>query len=240
MRKFLATHKRTGQQVTMVKFQALPERVQEQVHEDFIQNTDMSPNLYEHEKSLKEFGRLLDVQFDYSFDACGTYYKSVKIDSYYETCNRFMYNQAEELTGYRLATWIINNYYSYLTAPKMLWRRDYISVGKNTRKISHIKRTYSGCHLTGYFTDDILTETVRDYIKGCETTYKHWNFIDVMEECLERWIAVCQNEYEYQYSTDFLIDTFDCWSTLFDEDGNRYDEIDQIEYDMEVIEYVEA
>jgi hypothetical protein len=226
MKKFLATNATSPKPLILVKFQDLPESIQESIHEDFIRNVDSSPDLSEEKKSLKEFARLMDVEFDYSFDQCGIYSKNVELDSYYADNEYLRHGQAEELTGSRLATWIINNYYDYVTAPKRYWK------GK-TGRVSNLKRTFGGCHMTGYYIDDILTETVEDYLKNCEGKYKHWNYLDVMEYALENWIRVCQKEYEYHYSVDFMIDCFDCWNTLFDENGERYDEIDLLGYELE-------
>lgn len=222
--KYLATHKHIVKTLELMTFDELTQEVQDEVLLEFNREYG-EPELYEHRKALEEFARLMDVSFDYSFDECGTYYKNVKTTAQF--VDVFHHGQDEELTGVRLATFIHNNYYKYLTEPKKYWTKS----GKV--RASRITRAFDGCHLTGLYVDDLLTNTVKDFLDHAGTKYSHWNYLDVMDEVLCVWIRACQKEYEYHYSRDFAVDTFDCWNTLFSEDGQYFSELDQTAYDLE-------
>lgn len=226
---FRATLRKEVQEkaVILFKFQELPENVREKVREEFISTVSNDYDFHEECKALNTLGELLDVTFDVSFDESRTYYKKVK----YTKEN--YYSQEEELSGLRLRTWVINNYYKYLVTPK----RYHIRNNWNKKRFSKIKQERDGCHITGLYLDDCLTKPIFDFLDNPRPKL-HYNYLDLCDDILDAFVKQCQNEYEYRYSDDFIIDTADCWNLLFGADGTFYYEIDQIQFDLERIETV--
>lgn len=212
-----------NQKIKLYDFTELTEDIQTEVHQEFIRQYGNDYDFTEERKSLEEFGRLMDITFDYEFDY--DYVSRARVKSNIESTNH------ENLYGVRLIAYIYNNYGKYFTEYKRYYKG-------NKKRISRITKEFDGCHLTGYYTDDTLTKTLEKYLKKPTAhQLRHYNYLDVMSDCLDAWIVDCRNEYKYRYSLDYMTDCLACWNVLFTEEGKWLFEIDQLQYDLEEIRF---
>lgn len=113
-----------------------------------------------------------------------------------------------EITGLRLRTYILNNFYAALYC-----RRKY---GKRKSKIAYKKTC---CPFTGYIGDDDFLQPIRDFIsRPCE----HTNFDNLMDECVEAVIASGCKDYDYCCTEEYLSEHFEANDYQFTENGKRY------------------
>ena len=68
--------------------------------------------------------------------------------------------------------------------------------------------------------DDSLLKPIYDFIaKPC----KHTTFNDLINDCLNRWIHDCNNDYEYAHSFDAFKESCECNDYDFLINGEFYD-----------------
>lgn len=143
-------------------------------------------------------------------------------------------DEIEELSGWRLATYLWNNYNSVIYQKKYLqsFRRDNrifhpmvrqkVQKDRETGKEYYWTTVHSNwridtynCPLTGYCIDNSLFDPIWQFMdKPDNRTFK-----DLLDDCFDMWIKDCEADYEYSTSMEAFIE--DCqvneWS--FDEKG---------------------
>ena len=138
------------------------------------------------------------------------------------------HDEIEELTGWRLVSYLWNNYRTDL------YKGRYYNVKANhpvrhkrvtskTFKNGNTHNAYrsavffeNSCPLTGYCMDDDILEDIYKYInKPDGRTFK-----ELLNDCLYNWIKACNADVEYQNSDEFITEEIKNREYEFDECGN--------------------
>ena len=115
-----------------------------------------------------------------------------------------------ELTGQRLRTYLINNFYSEIYKPKTYYK------GVNKKRKSKIF-VNNDCVLTGVCYDHDMLEGIYNFIqKPCE----HTDFKDLIGNAFHDLRKSVEDEASYRYSDEAKIEDIEANDYEFYEDGN--------------------
>lgn len=189
---------------TVYKLDELSERAQERAHEKYLEHADY-PWSSENKESLEEFERLFPVKitdWDYGYRNYISFHLS-GLD----------YDEVEEFTGVRLATWLYNQFNWTLYSPKI-----YYLPGSNysKKRKSRFQRVEDEYIFTGYHADYPLVKPIIDFINKPDGR----NLYDVMNDCLYGWVYSCRDDYESTLEFEYFKDAVEANEWEFDEDGN--------------------
>lgn len=138
----------------------------------------------------------------------------------------------EELSGFRLAKYLWNNYKGNLFKGKFygnLKTNEFVKhkriksseLYKNGNRFnpyySAIKLD-SSCVLTGYFMDDNILGPIYDFLNKPTNI----NFRDLLEDCYFEWIKACNADIEWQNSNEYLSEELINNRYEFEEDGSKF------------------
>ena len=187
----------------------LSEKALSRACDDWCMNSDY-PWGEENRKTLLEFERIFPVEVtDWEY---GGGYKYVRFNM---TCD----DEVAELEGFRLATYIWNNYKDYIYKGKYYSKGKYVD-GKYTYVSRHSKiKLEKDCPLTGYYLDYDILKPIYDFL---DSSRQSVTFRDLMEECLDSWINACTGDYDSYYSKDNFIETAKDNEWEFYENGKKY------------------
>lgn len=190
-------------------YKTIDELDESQQQEEFYkwQESNEYTWISENEKSLNSFGQTFEGitvnnwsygwgESSISFTVCEPQeweYYDYGTDTYHEN----------SLTGQRLATWLVNNYWWYLYTGKY-----YHKNGKSRRS----KVIFEESCPTGYCMDYTLLKPIRKFIENpCNST----TYEDLMGECLESWIQACKADYDACNSMEYFIDECHANGSMF-------------------------
>ena len=198
-------------EVTMKVYsvEELSERALERAYYDWCSNSDY-PWGEENVKTLLEFERIFPVKVtDWQYGGC---YKYVR---FHMTCE----DEVAELEGFRLAKYIWNNYKNYIYEGKYYSKGKYVD-GKyqyvSRRSKINLEKS---CPLTGYYLDYDILKPIWGFL---DSPRPNITFRDLMEECLEKWVKACEDDYNDYYSIDNFIEIAKVNEWEFYEDGSRF------------------
>lgn len=154
-------------------------------------------------KSLNDFN-YSEYNFDYIYDEANNTLKVFK-DTFEKN------NSNENITGFRLAKWIINNYYDILFKPyfvrsvkkdaaiyhKRIKTTQYKNGNISNFYYSAIKKTDS-CVLTGVCYDDDILKPIYEFLKSPYNI----NFDELIIDCIDNLEKSIQNEINYHYTDE--------------------------------------
>lgn len=123
--------------------------------------------------------------------------------------------EVEEFTGLRLRTWLINNYLDHFATGK--YYSKFIGDEHRSRH-SKIFIEYDNCPLTGYMGDNSLIQPILDFIKEPDGS----TLEDIVNSCMESFIAGYTADCEYQDSDEFIKEELIQTEQEFIEDGSLY------------------
>ncbi len=130
-------------------------------------------------------------------------------------------DNVEELSGIRLRTYILNNYYSTLFE-----RKHYGKYAKNEttgkwkyQRYSRCQWIETDCPFTGYCGDYSVLQPIREFLKTPKSTT---TFKDLMDDCIESLFTDWQKDMEWQRSEEYVADHLEANGYEFDEYGNRF------------------
>lgn len=198
------------------KIEELTEESQERALQDF-KIDDIYPSSEENKTVLKTFEDIFPITVtDWQYDEYSSY---INFD--------FNANEdIENLTGFRLAKYIYNNYFNSIFKGKYfsLWSKKEPSL--HNQKIGKLKTRYSkvifnnNCVLTGYYMDMDILNPIYKFLK--KPYIYNYNFYDIIERCLNEWIQACQRDYEAYYSLDNFIEVSEANEWEYTENGELY------------------
>ena len=123
-----------------------------------------------------------------------------------------------ELTGHRLAKYIINNYWDEIHS-----RRVYSRVTRSGYKIRHSNiQVTRECPLTGYYLDDIILGPIFDFI---DHPVDGPSLSDLVRKGISKFNRAVEEDYEYYYSMERFLEECDMNEYRFLEDGTRIDNL---------------
>jgi hypothetical protein len=172
------------------------------------------------EKTLYKFADIFPIKINgYNYDSCSG---GISFSFTGE-------HDIEEMTGFRLAKYIWNNYKwdifkgkYYGKLVKTFKDGTPIPISKeHPAGLRHIIK-YSNivldncCVLTGYCVDDDILQPVYDFLKKPNDKIC---FYDLMEKCLDSWIDSCKKDCAYQESQEFFEEEAEANGYEFDEEG---------------------
>lgn len=154
-------------------------------------------------KALNEFN-YSDYSFDYIYSDANNTLKVFK-DTFEKK------DSNENITGFRLAKWIINNYYDILFKPyfvrsvkkdaaiyhKRIKTTQYKNGNISNFYYSAIKKTNS-CVLTGVCYDDDILKPIYEFLKSPYNI----NFDELISDCLDSLEKSIQSEIDYNYTDE--------------------------------------
>lgn len=174
-------------EIQLYKFNELSSEAQQNAIDKW-RESDEYVNGYENEQSLKAFLETFPIQVkDWSYDA-------------YSHNERILYSGEADhqlLSGKRLVSFLMNNYYSVLFEKKVFKLKS----GK-TRK-SRIIEQETCCPFTGFHTDEALLQPIREFLKTPSKT----DFEDLLADCIFQWGKACESDCYYQQTTECITET---------------------------------
>lgn len=162
------------------------------------------------EKSLKEFSDAIGIRTSYAI--------SPYSHSHCNIADHSFEDGQTELSGMRLRTFLLNNYYHILYEKKTYGKyvkRDNEEWTYN--RYSKIQYQGTCCPFTGFCGDEDLLDPIKDFIDHP----KDITLIELLEECLNFWMKTVISDMEQQDSEEFISEHFDANEYEFDEDGKQ-------------------
>lgn len=163
---------------------------------------DHNPWQHENFRALEEFCKIFPARIDRRGD--------------------LIYTGDVELKGYRLATYIRNNYGRYIFKPKQYWICDGRpnTVGANSKhRDSKIFVTEDGCPLTGFWMDNEILKPIFDFLRNPSV---QTDFEDLIIECSRAYDRASEKDFEFQTSDEQTIETIKENEYEFLKDGSIY------------------
>lgn len=143
----------------------------------------------------------------------------ISIDSDYS-------DEINELTGVRLRTFILNNFYHVLFEPKKYVMRitsykkdgfgNTIPYKSEKRRISKVFLKETCCPFTGYCGDEDFLGPIREFILS---PCKYTTLPNLIESCVEEVLKSMEKDYENQMSDEYLIEHAEANEYQFTENG---------------------
>jgi len=202
------------------KFDELSDEAREHVYDHFREfNAQDMLGSKENEDSLKAFEKIFPIKVaDWQYGDQNFINFRMEVD----------YDEIEELTGWRLVSYLWNNYREKIFKGKYYSTPGtYTDVVKNADgsianykyhyKHRHSKIIFDNCCvLTGYYMDDDLLSEIYAYMNKPDSR----TFKELLNDCLYNWVHACQEEMEYQDSPEAIKETIEANDYEFDEEGN--------------------
>ena len=141
------------------------------------------------------------------------------IDAFYDIFNSQECGSVE-LTGHRLAKYIINNYWDRIHVRKVYFISSTHKKHNRSRK-SNIQITRD-CPLTGYYLDNVILGPIYDFI---DHPVDGPTLSDLVREGISKFNEEVDKDYEYYYSMDGFLEECDGNEYRFLKDGTRIDNL---------------
>lgn len=188
------------------KLEELSDSAQERAHEKYLQ-ADNSYNWdAEFRDVLKWFESNFPVQrIDWSFSDYNVDYGRCEL-------RPLNYDEIEDFTGQRLATWIWNNYGDELYTGKYFSKH----TGGTSYKSRHSKITLDEACPTGYCIGYDLLQPIHDFLKKPDGRDLH----ELMNDCVLACVESAQRDWEDQNTFERFKENCEANEYIFDEEGN--------------------
>lgn len=143
-------------------------------------------------------------------------------------------DEVEELSGWRLVSYLWNNYKNELfkgkyygdAHVKKIIRHNRIKNPKDYKNGNFGNPYYSAitldnsCVLTGYCMDNDILGPIYDFMNKADNR----TFKDLLDDCFSAWITACNEDVEYQDSDEFISEELQSSDDLFTEDGKVFNQ----------------
>lgn len=186
-------------EIEVYEFYELDEQTQEKILNKFRDDPYRYAWDSENRDTLNAFEKVFPIKIKYwSYGGRG---EGVNFEM---TCD----DEIENMTGLRLRTYLINNFYDDIFKRKLYWKNF------TKKRASKLFRENS-CVLTGYCMDDNILDPVYKFIKKPNGD----NFYDLMNDCLQGWVYSCSRDQEYAYSDESIKEDIEANDYRFDANG---------------------
>ena len=191
-------------EINVYEFHELSNKAKKRALQDWINTGDTVFN-NEYEDTINAFCKVFPVKYT-SYEYSPGAWVNFKM-----TCDDVI----SELSGIRLRTYIINNYYDNLYKPKFMCISP-ITVNSKTRYSNC--QVSNDCPLTGYGIDMDILQPIYDFLaKPDNSTFK-----DLIDGCLQSWAQACRDDYEGTLTEEWYADMCEANSYTFLENGELY------------------
>jgi len=133
-----------------------------------------------------------------------------------------IHGDIEDLKGFRLASYLWNNYGSDIFKPKQYWicngHKNCVGLDAKKRE-SKIFFTWDNCPLTGYCMDCAILEPLAKFMlrPDLNTTFE-----DIASDCLNAWSSACERDIEDANSDRAIAEEIEANEYEFQADGTRF------------------
>lgn len=199
--------------ITIYKFNELSEEAKQKAISEYKDNTSEFTWTREWldslEKGLKNFGAEL---------------KDCSIDPLNINCSswRIVNNNTgtDEMSGQRLRTWLVNNYWGNFYERKHYGEyRKIEKTGKyKYQYYSKCQQIETSCPFTGFCGDEDFMDVFREFLRKPDSR----TFDELLEDATEKLLRGMENDCEYQLSDEFIAEELDANEYEFNEDGRMY------------------
>jgi len=138
----------------------------------------------------------------------------------------------EEMSGWRLATFIWNNYGTQIYKGKYYGKlvdtdkfgnkieksKMHPAGQRHVRRFSKVFLSASDCPFTGFTADNYLLDPLLEFMKAPDDT----TFPELMEKCLQSWAKGCGEDMEANTSLEAFMEDAEANDMEFYEDGKQY------------------
>lgn len=188
------------------QFDELDDKAKERAIEDYRGDGPDTSHIYdEAHESVKEFHKLFGTK-----DGRRSW-----LDIYFD----HMDDNILELSGVRLRTYIINNYYSTFFEPKSYGEYKKRDNGKwRYDRYSKCQFKETCCPFTGVCYDESLLDPLRKFIKKPTGD----SFKDLLEECISTLKQDLENEEEAMNEDDYISEEIRANDYEFTKEGKRF------------------
>jgi len=197
----------------------LSDKSKEKAYNNWLSNEPYSWN-NENKDSLIAFCEIFPIKIkDWSYgggrDHISAEFQHDRVASHF--C---YYEDYEELSGQRLATYIWNNYRKELYMGRYYSKGvKYDGNGKRTLKNRRSKiMLVEDCVLTGYSIDNAILEPIYAFMRKPYDT----NFRGLLDKCLQSWLKACSEDYESSTSMEAFEEEAEINNWEFYVDGTMY------------------
>jgi hypothetical protein len=201
--------------VKLYKYSELSDRAKERARDWYRGNGIDYSWSGEAADSLKAFAGALPIKlWDYEYGERGRSYFRFDVTN----------ENTEDLTGLRLRTWFINNFWNVIEKGKFYSTAGtYDAAGKYQYKKRYSKMTPEvSCPFTGYCADEDIIDPIRKLIFNYRPgAYDAVTFRDVVKDCFDSFADSVAADIEYQNSDEAVAETIDANEYEFDENGDR-------------------
>lgn len=124
-----------------------------------------------------------------------------------------------KLSGVRLRTYLLNNYYSLLFERKSYGEYTKHESGKwRYKRYSNCQYKETCCPFTGVCFDETLLQPIREFIKKPTGS----DFQDLLNDCIQAWVKDVSNDCEAQDGYEYLAEQMEANDYEFLKDGTKY------------------
>ncbi len=196
------------------KYDELPTEKAKETARDWWRDGEHYSWNAEYFDSLRKFCDVLNIKIaDWGIDYYNPGASYVKF--------RYDFQDAEDLSGLRLRTWIINNWLPKFAQGKYYSTKGHHDTnGKYYHKSRHSKIfiEYDNCPLTGFVGDISLIQPILDFIKKPDSR----DLEDILYACKENFISEFCSDMQSQDEDEYVADTITANEYEFTEDGKFY------------------
>jgi hypothetical protein len=198
----------------------LSDKSKEKAYQKWLQRYEY-PWCSENLDSLKAFCEIFPVNVkDYAYGESGREYvksefQPIRIASHY--C---YYEDYEEMSGQRLATYIWNNYRKELYMGRYYSKGvQYKADGSRTLKNRRSKiMLVTDCVLTGYSVDNAILGPIYEFMRKPDNT----TFPELLDKCLNAWTKSCSEDIEAATTMEAFEEDAEANNWEFYMDGRMY------------------
>lgn len=196
----------------------LSDKAKDKAHRDWLSRGYGYDWTEESQQSLEIFGETFPITIK-KWEVSTFCYSYVDIELNLSDHARYegddTWEAIAKMTGLRLRTWLINNYWHklyqgkyYGSLPKTFADGSPIPVSKEhpagMRLVTRLSRVlFEERSLTGYYLDLSLTYPIREFIKMPDDTS---TLLDIMQRCVDSWKEDYIKDMEWQESMEYFIE----------------------------------
>ena len=197
--------------IEVYEAEELSEFAKQRAHYDWCLETDYDFH-QDNKKTLDAFVQIFPLKIDsYEYGGQGAHIVFSMEEGHDD--------EIAKLSGWRLSTYLWNNYQRQLFKGKYYNKHKHASEGliKYWHRNSNILLERN-CVLTGYFLDEYILGPVYDFLAKPD---EHTTFRDLMRDCLNMWLKTCEADREDFFSLDHFLEEAKEGEWMYKEDGSK-------------------
>lgn len=199
-------------EIQLYKFSELSEEAKQTAHEKHLNNFEPAW-MEEYIETLIKGLQSLNCEIGrYSIDYSSANQSYVPFQDYNQ--------HTEELSGQRLRTWLLNNYYDvfFERKPQGEYKKNEQTGKWNYKRRSKITFVETSYPFTGYCGDENFLDAFRAFLSKPNNS----TFQELVEDAIQNTLKAMEVDYEYQCTLEHFEEEAEANGYEFTEDGERY------------------